>query len=157
MKRRKNAKRYTTKKTRRGSWKRLYDRRSIRTIRIGKRGRLLRIGCPKGFWRPRLKHRGKRGRCDKGMRGFEILTPRGAWRRILPVKWRRSSRRIAANPQPLFPERHGKRTVYYTRGGKYAGEISEEGKKSFRVATVHGFQGWAGSKWKALGIIEKAL
>ena len=44
-----------------------FDKRSIRTIRVGKHGRLIRVGCPKGQWR--------RGRCRVGMRALSMLVP----------------------------------------------------------------------------------
>jgi hypothetical protein len=50
-------------------WRRKLDPRSIRTKTL-KGGLLLRIGCPKGYWRPRKQ------RCRKGTRALSLLIPR---------------------------------------------------------------------------------
>ena len=75
--------RYTHKRVRgKGS----FDPRSFRTIRVGKHGRLMRVGCPKGYF--------KGGRCRKGMRAQSILTPR---KRAVISKIARLYARKAAN------------------------------------------------------------
>ena len=45
------------------------DKRSIRTIRVGKHGKLMRVGCPSPHW--------KRGRCRVGMKAFSLMVPVG--------------------------------------------------------------------------------
>lgn len=45
-----------------------FARKSFRTIRIGKHGKLMRVGCAKGKY--------KRGRCSVGMRAQGLLTPK---------------------------------------------------------------------------------
>jgi len=135
---------------------RLYDRRSIRTIRIGRHGRLMRVGCPKGHWRPRLRRKGRKGRCDRGMQGFEILTPK---RRAIRRIYRRHSMRLAANPR-LVPQRLNRLTIYRTEDGKYAGTIRDESDrrgKSFLVATANGKYGRVRSRMAALDVIEGEL
>ena len=47
------------------------DKRSIRTIRVGRHGKLMRVGCPKGSWSPKYK------RCRKGMRAYSLMVPVG--------------------------------------------------------------------------------
>lgn len=60
--------RYKHRRVRRMSY---FDRRSIRTIRRGKK-RIL-VGCPKGRY--------KRGRCRAGTRALSVLTPKRKKRR----------------------------------------------------------------------------
>lgn len=62
-----------------------FDKRSFRTIQIGRHGRLLRVACSKGKWR--------NGRCSVGMQGQGILTPK-KYAKLLRLT---RSRRIAAN------------------------------------------------------------
>ncbi len=45
---------------------RAFARKSFRMIRVGKRGKVLRVGCPKGKF--------KRGRCAVGARARKPLT-----------------------------------------------------------------------------------
>ena len=45
------------------------DKHSFRTIRIGKHGKLMRVGCPRGHWNHRTH------RCRVGMKGFDLLVP----------------------------------------------------------------------------------
>jgi hypothetical protein len=81
------------------AWRRKLDPRSVRTIRIGKHGRLLKIACPKGHWRP------KRKRCTVGTKAFSMLIPRRPRAKAKPHVIRgvsfRPGRRIAANPGSL--------------------------------------------------------
>ena len=65
-----------------------YDKRSFRTIKIGKHGKLLRVGCPKGRW--------KRGRCSVGMKAQGLLTPKRYAKLLRLTRWR-GSRKLAAN------------------------------------------------------------
>ncbi len=68
---------------------RAFARKSFRTIRIGKRGKLLRVACKKGKF--------KKGRCSVGMQAQGLLTPKkyvGIGR-----AWKHAKRRTAANPK----------------------------------------------------------
>lgn len=65
-----------------------YDKRSFRTIKIGKHGRLLRVACPKGKW--------KHGRCSVGMKAQGLLTPK-KYAKLLRMTRSRSLRHMAAN------------------------------------------------------------
>jgi len=47
---------------------RKFAKKSFRTIRIGKHGKLLRVGCPKGRW--------KRSRCAVGMKAQGLMHPK---------------------------------------------------------------------------------
>jgi hypothetical protein len=74
-------------------WKRKIDPRSIRTKTIWtKKGgkRLLRIGCPKGQWMPRVK------RCKVGTRAISMLTPKSE--KILSLSRAMGQRVKAGNP-----------------------------------------------------------
>lgn len=51
------------------------DKRSIRTIRIGRHGRKMLVACPRGYWMARKK------RCRVGMTGVSMLTPKKHRRR----------------------------------------------------------------------------
>jgi hypothetical protein len=46
------------------------DRRSIRTIRLGRTEKRMRVGCPKNYWSARKR------RCSLGMRGISVLLPK---------------------------------------------------------------------------------
>lgn len=65
-----------------------FDKRSFRTIKIGGRGKLLRVGCPKGKWR--------RGRCNVGIKSEGVLTPK-KYAKLLRLTRSRSSRHMVAN------------------------------------------------------------
>jgi len=50
-----------------------FDKRSFRTISIGKRGTKIVVGCPVGHWHSR--RRGKKKKCDVGMQRQTTLHP----------------------------------------------------------------------------------
>jgi hypothetical protein len=78
-------------------WKRKIDPRSIRTKTIWtKKGgkRLLRIGCPKGQWMPRIQ------RCKVGTKAISMLTPKSE--KILSMAHAASARVKAGNPNKKF-------------------------------------------------------
>lgn len=45
------------------------DKRSIRAIRIGRHGKRMLVGCPKGRWSPR------RGCCRSGLKAISMMVP----------------------------------------------------------------------------------
>lgn len=68
---------------------RKFDPRSFRTIKLGKKGKLGTVGCPKGEWQPRKK------RCRVGMQLQRILIPEGQGRCRVGGK---SLKRVKSNP-----------------------------------------------------------
>jgi hypothetical protein len=66
------------------------DKRSIRTIFVGKHGKRLLVACPRGQWMPRKK------RCRAGMAGVSLLTPKKRRRRS-----KKHSQRSRRNPVSL--------------------------------------------------------
>ncbi len=82
------------------NWKQKIDPRSIRTktIRTKSGGkRLLRFGCPKGKWRPKMP---KKKRCKVGTKAISILTPKSE--KILSLHGVEAARRAAGNPNKKF-------------------------------------------------------
>ena len=75
----------------RGAAYRGFDKRSIRTIHVGRHGKLLRVGCPKGSWDA------KRGRCRVGLRALSLLAPA-----VNPQKqsWQMTLREFAGEEPP---------------------------------------------------------
>jgi len=67
---------------------RKFAKKSFRTIRIGKHGKLLRVACPKGRY--------KSGRCSVGMKAQGMLVPRKHIG-IARASQYRASRKLAAN------------------------------------------------------------
>lgn len=70
------------------------DPRSIRSIYVGKHGKMLRIGCPKGYFNAKTKH------CRKGTKAVAWLTPVRS--QLNPPVTMRAVREAAAEYQRLM-------------------------------------------------------
>ena len=66
-----------------------FDKRSIRTIRVGRHGKLMRVACPRGAWSPKYK------RCRKGMRAYSLMLPVGKNPQKLKKAWVDANERSA--------------------------------------------------------------
>ena len=100
--------------------KRKFDPRSIRTIKAGKRGAKLIIGCPMGKY--------AKGRCRVGTRAIAELKPK-------KKKKRSVKRKTATNPAAYYVvaiTRSTKRLYYYTGHGSLV--MKRDKKKAKRYA-----------------------